>query len=566
MLKLRVRHVLGVRQAEVGLEGINLIAGRNAAGKSSLLEALVCVALGEHAARGVTKKKDGAAIVHEASDIGSATLDWGTGQQRMVWPEGNLETVGEVRAGFGSALAIGATRWSRLDAKARAAEFSVRMKAEPGEEDLRAFLVDAGGDPEAAGPLYQRVLTSGWDAVHAKARETATEYRGAWQKVAGTTFGSEKAAKWRPASLLPDEPYTVEATQQELAEAKARLERLLEGAAVDGAEVARLQAEVADLEKLRAKDARLEAELAELDDATEKLLKERNALPAPPAPGEVPPSWPCPHCSKPLTITRDANNRPTITAFDAGKKASREQLQRAAAAYTAADDAWSKSRRLADAKRSESMDLRATLKAKLAAEKRLADLDRREIVPADQVAEAKLLVSRLEERLKAVTAMIEARQIFNTWQKMQPMIAALAPEGCRAKRAGQAVAAFNERLAALCEKAKFPAVTLDTDLVAHLDGRPFDLLSESEQWRVDTMITLALAQIERPAFVVLDRMDLLVRDARPGVFHALLEVGLPAVVAMTSPDNNPGTLPNLRKAGVGRTYWMDDGELKEATA
>jgi hypothetical protein len=97
-----------------------------------------------------------------------------------------------------------------------------------------------------------------------------------------------------------------------------------------------------------------------------------------------------------------------------------------------------------------------------------------------------------------------------------------------------------------------------------MGGRPFALLSESERWRCDALMTLALARAERPPFVVLDRLDVLTADTRGGVFRAALALnGIPVVIACSTKDNSRAALPGLRQAGVGAVWWMDAGTLTE---
>jgi hypothetical protein len=563
MLKVRVRNVLGVKSADFRLEGIVLIAGQNRAGKSSLLNAVAAVALNEPAIHGAVKKRDLPNVLREGAEAGSATLDWGAGSQRVVWPEGTLQTEGQLRSvPFGSSLGIGARLWSQCSDSERRQEFAARCDAQPTIEDLAEYLAGNGGDPAAAPALWERIETSGWDAVATAAAEASTKKKGAWSQVTKTAWGDKKAATWRPGALLPDEDYTVADTAEDLRLASEALEKLVGASAVDAAEADRLRATVAEGEAVSARHSTLTAELAELDSGVERLTRERAVLPASAETVAVS-SIPCPHCHAPLRLSRSANGVPTIVADTTNEAEARKAAARMAAEIVATDDALRKARREADAKRSVLADLAVTMRAAANAQRKLDALAIAKRPPAEQVAEARLVVAKLEERLKAVDCWVKASALYQDWHRTQPMLAALKEDGCRAVKAGKAVAGFNASMAEISAAAMWGDVTLQEDLSAALNGRAFAYLSESEKWCVDTCIALTLAKLEGAAFVLVDRADVLVRTARPGLFKALWALGIPSVVACSFPDNNPGTIPALRKMGAGSAYWLQDGVLAE---
>lgn len=558
MLKARIRNVLGVEHAEFEITGITMIAGRNGAGKSSVCDAIWCAALARPTARSVTTKKGAGAVLREGAEVGSATIDWGTGSQRVVWPDGKAEQHGDPRP-IGSALGIGAVRWAELDAKQRAVEFAARCGAEPTQADLAAWLKDNGGDPADAEDLWKRIDVSGWDACHKAAAEAATKLKGRWEGITQTGFGTQKAATWRPPTLLIDEVYTVEMVEEELAAARAQRQSLIVAAAVDQAEVERLRALAATQQDLEAAERKLDAEIRQLDQATEKLgatLRDN------PKPDSMEVAHKCPHCGGPLKLGRGANSQLVIsaTAPTLGPQTLREQM----AAHAAAHEAWTIAKRQSDQKGVEAVEIRARIRDAAVAATKIANIPDADPKRDAAAADAQLLVTTLEGRLAAVRQMFQARAIYNDWNRLQPMIQALAPQGVRAKKAGEAVAAFNADLAGLCTAAGFPVVALTTDLTVALDGRDYGLLSESERWRCDAALTLTFARMEKAAFTVLDRMDVLVSDARGGVLRAaagLAAGGLPVVLACTMRDKEPANLPKLAAAEVGRVWWIEAGTL-----
>src|SRR5699024_5036797 len=60
------------------------------------------------------------------------------------------------------------------------------------------------------------------------------------------------------------------------------------------------------------------------------------------------------------------------------------------------------------------------------------------------------------------------------------------------------------------------------DIEVEYDGRLYGLLSESEQWRVDTLLAIAIAKLSGLGLVALDRFDVLEPASRPQALKLLL--------------------------------------------
>jgi hypothetical protein len=61
----------------------------------------------------------------------------------------------------------------------------------------------------------------------------------------------------------------------------------------------------------------------------------------------------------------------------------------------------------------------------------------------------------------------------------------------------------------LSQDAGWARVQISRDMDITADGRAYGLLSESEQWRTDTLLALMIAQLSGLKLVVLDRFDVL---------------------------------------------------------
>ncbi|MBY0417151.1 MAG: hypothetical protein K2W88_03690, partial [Pararheinheimera sp.] len=111
---------------------------------------------------------------------------------------------------------------------------------------------------------------------------------------------------------------------------------------------------------------------------------------------------------------------------------------------------------------------------------------------------------------------------------------------------------------------RWPAVGITPDMELVAGHRSYGLLSESEQWRVQAVITLALAQLSGINLVVLDRFDVLDPVSRVELMEALCDLS----------DQNQhlqvvmlGTLAKPA-AGLPDSYiqqiWLEAGVVAEA--
>jgi hypothetical protein len=86
---------------------------------------------------------------------------------------------------------------------------------------------------------------------------------------------------------------------------------------------------------------------------------------------------------------------------------------------------------------------------------------------------------------------------------------ALAPGGIPSEILAEALDPINERLAQSALDAEWPRVGVEADISITCGGRPYALLSESEQWRADAMLAEAISHLSGLKLLVLDRFDVL---------------------------------------------------------
>lgn len=564
-MRIKVRNVLGCETADLVAQRISLVGGHNGAGKSSLLDAIACAVTGTHAIRGVKTKKDAAAAVRDGAPAGAVAIEWGDehagGSQRVTWPDGEVQAKG--RAVFlGSPLGIGAVRWMDLSEKVRATEMADRLSLHPKREHLAAFLADSGLSDETIAALWALVEDQGWDAAHRKAQDQAARLRGRWEQVTRVQFGAKKADGWRPPLLDDENIYSEDTASQTVTAARDKVEGMVAAGAISSDAVERARAAAANLGPAQAKEKAARAKLAQADGALEKA---RRDLADAPGAEQVAHTYPCPHCQKPLLLRRRAASEPYRVEIPPPEISNDEAKRRRLRLQALESSIKSLEEDVAEATREVQAAL-AEIKVATDATARLAEIEAKPQVNAAQLAAARADLARAESVLEAIRCWEQSKQIFAEWRRSQPAIEALSPTGVRASRVAAAVSAFNERLAAISAYARFPRVAVAENTDAMLGGRPYSLLSESEKWRVDLVLTLAFAELERASVVLVDRLDILTPQARPGVFMALRQIGIPGVVCMTAKEAS--AIPALQRVkapdtgeAFGVSYWIENGRL-----
>jgi hypothetical protein len=134
----------------------------------------------------------------------------------------------------------------------------------------------------------------------------------------------------------------------------------------------------------------------------------------------------------------------------------------------------------------------------------------------------------------------------------------LAPDGLRAAKLARVIELFNiAQLDRLSLAAGWNQVAIDAEMTVTYAGRPYPLLSTSEQYRTRAVLQVAMAHLDGSAMVVIDAADVLDGTSRSGLFAMLEESGLPAIVCMTLTRREQ--VPDLETAGFGVSYWLDSG-------
>ncbi|MBV6231612.1 AAA family ATPase [Pseudomonas aeruginosa] len=568
--KLEITNFQGLRHAALDVSApVLLVAGHNGAGKSSLLDAI------SHAFTGkpgrVAQKQHIGQLITEGAKKGEARVEW-------------LDDAGEVQgcgvalpSGKGSPLADSPFLPFVLDASLFAG-----LKADD-RRKLLLSLTGASASPaevakrlKAKGidlALFEKVkplLRSGFSAMVGQAKDYASEARGAWKAITGENYGSEKAIDWAPELVatavtndqVEEARNALQALEDDLAEAQQTLGASKQARqAADGRaqRIANLR-ELVDLEPRRRN--KLATDEANQDEWSEKLMAAEAAASGEPAHQPLT----CPHCQGAVDLQAGqlvAHQPPAKVADPEAAK----RLEEYRGYLAGAQRAVANSRR--DLKESEDAAAQA---AALEAETAQAP-------SAEAIANGEQAINELRQARDRQQAKVQSLQeAFNAAAQRQDVIKqaagfhaevcawsaladALSPAGIPAEILADAIGPVNELLQRLSGTAGWSPVQISADIDVTFGGRLYGLLSESERWRCDATLALAIATISGLRLALLDRFDVLDIPARTQqamkLFQSLAAGGEIDTLIVA------GTLkePMAKTPAWLQAVWIDAGQL-----
>jgi len=528
---ITVTNFQGLRNAALAVsEPVLLVSGDNGAGKSSLLDAISAAFAGQP--RRVSLKKELGQLVTEGAKKGEAHVAYvdATGESQAAWmmlPGGKSVVIPD--APF-LPFVLDAARFAGLDGKERRKVLFELTGASAGAAEV-ARRLEAKGADMAKFEKVKPLLRGGFPAAEGQAKDYAAEARGAWKAITGEAYGPQKAETWQPE--LP--PTTV--TQEQIAEAAEALadidgdladaQQTLGGHKANAQAAAQRQARIAELREiaslLQRRQEKLGADQARAAEWEPKVAEAQRAAAGEPAHDPLA----CPHCQGQVLMERGQ-----LVAYIAPEKVADAEAGRRLTEYQGY---------LQSAQRAVANSQRDVDQARAAAEQ-LADLETQAAAVPDATAiqNAEQAINELrQERDRArarhqalldAHAAIAGREaaIANAAQHHADVLAwsliadALASTGIPAEILAGALDPFNDLLSAQAAISGWAQVVITPEIEITYGGRLYGLLSESEKWRADTLLAIAIARLSGLRLVLLDRFDVLQPSARPQALKLLL--------------------------------------------
>lgn len=604
--RISAQNYLGIRAADIALDRpVQLFAGRNGAGKSSLQEAVRHALTGETVR--VSLKKEYASLLTEGAESGFVEVVADGGAYAVALPSGK----GTCFEAGAINYVLDAQRFASLSPDERRAFLFGLMGLSSSGDAVKKRLADKGFD-DARVALVMPLLRAGFDAACKEAQNRARDAKSAWKTVTGgETWGKDKAAGWRPPALpegAAKAPTLLENARAKLTEADAALATAQQalGAARSAVQAreeqeqqrAQLEERAGRIERIRTKLAKDEAELA---DWQAKVADAKAAA------GGV---------KKVCAVLEDAVLRGLaevaaeflgiaeastgIVVSDSGEILEWDQalLNRAKAHVTEyraqsktapAEDAQAAAKlaeyeKARDLMQSAVANGRRDLAAAEAAEASLQALDAAAAGDAPNFDELREDVQQKTEARDAWRADVAKYQALTEQAARQEKVVAeaaqhhadvlawleiadaLSPDGIPGEMLNEALGPINKRLMRSAGVAQWPSVTIHDDMRVTYGLRPYSLISESEKWRADAMIAEAVSYLSGLRLLVLDRFDVLDLAGRADALEWLDQLAaddeIDTALVFGTLKALPAGLPETIQA-----HWIDGGvvgQMREA--
>ncbi len=540
---IEISNVLGARDVNLNLtHPVNLFAGCNGAGKSSIQEAVRMALTG--ATVRVDLKKDYVQLLTLGCEAGFAEVEIDSGARAYVTlPDGKTgidSSAGLFLAPKALPYVLDAQLFASLTANDRRTFLFGLMGLSAGEADVQKRLLAKGCDAhhiEAIAPM----LRSGFEVTHKEAQAKARDFKAAWRTLTGETYGDKKGAAYQAPKPQVVTGHSaelqtkLEATDASLATANQRLGSLLANKSTHDGVAKRLldlreksSRHARIVEKLQRDEVELTQWTAKVDAAREKaagsqrrvglvheLANSVNALV-----GE----------SQPLGIDRltyktalsslaayESQHGAIPGAMTIADPEAVARLPEFEKALLLTQSAVNNDRRdLAESSAAAGaiaeFELGCTVapdeSEMIAAKKHLDDLKTERTTCAAQLAAHQDATRQANQAADKTAKALTAHQSVAAWTAIAD---ALAPDGIPGDMLMEALGPINARLATSSNDAEWPRIEIlpDMRIQEALHERGYDLLSESEKWRADAMLAEAISHISKVKLLILDRLDVL---------------------------------------------------------
>ncbi|VFR20267.1 hypothetical protein ANDO1_1731 [plant metagenome] len=557
-----------------------LVGGDNEAGKSSLCEAIRMALLGENGR--VDYKKDMGQLVTDGATDGVITVETAGGGVSVLLPDGKQHgTLPETEH-----PALPYVLEPRRFAAASADDRRTLMFRVTGTSASSAVVLgklkERGCDETLASGILP-MLRAGFPAAKEFADGKARDAKANWRAVTGEAWGSKKAEGWQAAkpdfdqAMLTTLSAELDQLSTKVGEQQQHLGGLREKSnayATRKAQAERREAQAHKLPSLRTKLATDEAGLAEWEGKVTALQARAGTGPREGLVHDLA------RCLAQLWASEASKN----VAFGIGLdvKGAIAEYERQHGKLDASGDPEAAA---ALPKAIESRDL---MKRSVANDKRdiaaveaaAADQDASAVEcvePADvQVAQAELQRLQIAQRevQQRRQALLDAQRVVQEcdgktqaaaahhaevaqWLKVSE---AMAPDGIPSELLAAALGPVNKLLGELSTLAGWTPVSIDDDLTIRCGARFYRQQSASAQWRADTILALALAELSGLRVALLDAFDILNMAGRGQVLDLLDEL---AVAGRVDTVILLGTLkaPTAAPTDAYVSHWIEGGRL-----
>ena len=534
-MKVEISNWLGVAEQQLDLVPgtVTAILGKNATGKTSIATAVATVLT-----RNVNPYKVPATrlkvYIRDGAERGSVVLTEDNGDPLVAWDllAGDL-TVAAAAPTPLSPASVGLVDFMSLTGKS-AVELWEGLFLPPAASLIGQVKQELEGrvPPEDLAGVLKTLAQRGWESLDTVYQDRARRAKQSWQKVTGLDYGVKVAADWLPdgwAAYLDGR--TEEDCVNRLSEAQDALTGMHVAHALTSVDIQRAKNAREEIphheRRVAACNARVEEWGAKGKDLYERtndailkseadrkaIDKERTKRPRKES------TLYCPACKQELSYS--GTHLATYHGLTADEVASKT-------------DAWEK--KIAEMEKrheplqKEAADLRleygailsehSQAKEELSAAKALhghavglatdAEAEPQDEGRASAINEANLTIEHIRRERDLIVRRATAWREHESATTYSLIAKLLGPKGVRAKAMETAMGSLDEFLAVVASQTLWPRVKVGKSYELTIGERAsLKLCSESEKWRAQAALQIAVARMRRDPVIVLDRADVL---------------------------------------------------------
>jgi hypothetical protein len=347
-------------------------------------------------------------------------------------------------------------------------------------------------------------IRGGFDAAANFAQAKAVDARADWRAITGArAYGSVIAETWSAPGA--DKPQVEVNTHMQEAAVELARSALHDAQRVLADRTAKRGAYLSSQEQLEGAPSaeQLDANLLAAQRAVASAEERIAALQAKAqAQGGI--SGPCPHCHEQISYSQGAFHKGGATAAPAEVE-ELQRLQRELPGQRQAVGAADRAKARVDALRAA----QPTVVTELDVANAIAEVQEKEAAlrEAENVLrDASSDAAEVAEAKKQTADARDAHERAVAWGALEDH---LRPGGIPNTLLLRGLTPFNHQLAELAREIRWPVPRLDADFVMRVGPFEYSELSESEQWRVDALVAVAVTVISKLKLLLLDRFDVL---------------------------------------------------------
>lgn len=574
--KITIENILGINSLDVALKKpVSYFFGHNGAGKSSIREAVKMALLG--APDRVALKKEYGELIHNGNKTGRVNVDLdGDNYAAFILPKGERTIADGLILTDMLHYCLEPKSFTALKADERRSTLFTLSGVKTDRNKVKARLAELGiyeGIIEQVMPI----LRGGFPSAASYAEEQRRDARAAWRAVTGEAYGEVKAEDWCAGDIKASDSKQVEITKlqatideqnKNVSEIRVRLGALNKELEISAStDVAALKDSAAKIPEIEA----LVEKQAESLVNRKRVLEE--AISAADKSGLI---------HRLARYLSEALNAVGVEAIDGAKIALNEYIQQ----YGEIGDATSADVDIEKLKAefgavefSYKGNLDKLANAKAAAKtlesinslRSVADIQ--SDIDACSAESSKAIETyqfntALLNELKATEQAINvaadntrrAAAFHDQAKAWDAALKALSPDGIPSEILNEALHPFNARLKYFSECFEWPIVNINSEMIITANDMDYRLLSESEQWRADAVLALAISEASGTGIISLDRFDVLDIPSRGQLIDGLDRIAEMKLIDTALVMGTAKAKPDLSDFAQTEVFWVEKAE------